>query len=102
MRYQHIFLAIFILLVAGCVNKPFQPVPPLFETWERVGTAPDQVKEALLSCGYDNPYTGFATHLITVEKIAAGSQCMRRLGFRYLIGIPICEQPGNDRILACQ
>jgi hypothetical protein len=91
-----------LISCGGCAGKLFQPVPPLFKTWARAGTAPDQVKEALLDCGYDNPYTGFETHLITVEKIAAADRCMERLGFKYLVGTPICEQPGSDRILACR
>lgn len=92
MRHQYIFLAILVLIsCGGCVGKPFQPLPPLFKTWAKAGTVPDQVKEALLNCGYGNPYAGFETNLIAVENIAAADRCMEDLGFKYLVGTPICE-----------
>ena len=102
MNRQYAFSVLLLMVLSGCFGKPFQPNPPIFQSWSKPESQPDDIKAALLSCGYENPYTGFSTHLITVEKIAAGSQCMRKLGFTYLHGPPICAQPGASEILACR
>lgn len=75
----------FAVLNIGCVSKPFQPPPPDFKVLIKVGSSEDDVKRAMLACGYPN-VGGFAGIRATVQEKARAEQCMFRQGFRYKDG----------------
>lgn len=73
------------VLAACSVTGSFQPIPPMFQNWEKSGTTPDDVKKALLVCGYDNPFTGFdARKEVSLNERARITKCMRDDAFLYL------------------
>lgn len=106
MRRRTITLLVALTFISGCaMRESFQPLPPMFKNWVKDGISPDGVKAALLECGYDNPYTGFQTHKrVTIEDLARGSQCMKRNGFRYLLGDgkTICDIEQWQNLAACR
>lgn len=98
---------IFLLnTILGCsISDSFQPLPSMFQNWSKHDAAEDDVKRALLLCGYDNPYTGFDFRKeVTINDRARNSRCMRQKGFRYLIGDGeiLCDQIQWKNLPACQ
>jgi hypothetical protein len=93
-------------LPAGCsIKESFQPLPPMFKNWEKDRSSPEEVKKALLKCGYDNPYNGFEPQAkVTINELARSSKCMRDSGFRYLLGDGriICDFAEWRNLPACQ
>ena len=103
---RFIFLSVaFMVFFYGCQGRP--PPPPIFRLWEKQNASANDVKEALVECGYDNPYVGFnkiyvreagefhSTRLgraVTMNDITHVELCMKRRGFRYLL---------NDGKIAC-
>lgn len=106
MRLRTIALAVVIIFLYACaMRESFQPLPPMFKNWAKDGILPDGVKAALLECGYDNPYTGFQSNKrVNIEDLARGSQCMKRNGFRYLLGggKTICDIEQWQNLAACR
>lgn len=92
--------------IAGCISRDgFQPLPAMFQTWAKEDASPDDVKQALLDCGYANPYSGFEGYVrVSNEVLAAAEQCMKRKGYRYLLGggRTRCDRKDNADLAACQ
>ncbi|WP_157050715.1 hypothetical protein [Herbaspirillum rhizosphaerae] len=103
MRRVNIFcVAVLSIFLFGCnLRAAFQPLPPMFENWEKRDSSDDEIKKSLLDCGYENPYTGFSEK-VPLNTNAKGSLCMKKKGFRYLLGPIICEQKGWPSIPACE
>lgn len=57
------------------------PDIPDFKVLIKFGSSEDDVKQAMLACGYPN-VGGFAGARATVEEKARAEQCMFRQGFR--------------------
>ena len=103
---QAVALAVAALCGAGCVSREaFQPLPPMFQTWAKEGVAPDGVKQALIECGYENPFNGFdARTPVTDEQLNKSAICMRKKGFRYLLngGFLVCDRPERVNDPSCK
>lgn len=92
------------VLTACSVAGSFQPIPPMFQNWEKSGATPDDVKNALLICGYDNPFTGFdARKEVSLNERARITKCMRDDAFFYLLGNGdiACDQEEWRDLSAC-
>jgi hypothetical protein len=102
MREIYGYFAVVTLLLAGCFNKPFQPTPPAFKTWEKSGVSEDGVKQAMLKCGYPN-VGGFAGIKYLLNDAATAERCMFEAGFRYKDGWGgICSLKDADALPACE
>jgi hypothetical protein len=92
------------VVIIGCnIPQSFKPLPPMFKNWEKKNTSDDEIKEALMTCGYVNPFTGFAKNE-SLNTRAKSSLCMQKKGFHYFLGPIICDQNQENRTLlpACQ
>jgi hypothetical protein len=97
-------LSFFIVagILYGCINKPFQPTPPAFKTWTKVGVSEEDVKQAMLNCGYPN-VGGFAGTKYTPNEVAHAEQCMFRKGFRFKDDWKgICSLRGGNTLSECR
>lgn len=85
------FCMAIVTLLAGCIHKPFQPVPDEWELWKKAEvTKRDDIEKAMLECGHPmgagTPYNrdevrrNFSKHLS--EDIGI-DRCMEKDGFRY-------------------
>lgn len=84
----------------GCVAKFFQPPPPMFKSYTKENASEEQVKEALIQCGYPHIYGGDKDD--TVNDVAQRENCMFRKGFKYRSGYKgICSLQGKQAIPAC-
>lgn len=92
---------IILLFLAGCINKPFQPAPAEFKLWIKIGASEDDIKEAMLLCGYPN-VGGFAGTKASVEKKTSAEECMFRKGFHYRDGWKgKCSERNRAQLAAC-
>ncbi|ABR91903.1 Hypothetical protein mma_2080 [Janthinobacterium sp. Marseille] len=78
-------------LLSACA-KPFQPPPPEFKQWVKTGVSVEEVKEKMLSCGFDNLY---ANGKMGDNAYAAAQKCMLQDGFSHTSGFDICKQVKN-------
>lgn len=103
---QIIIFASILSFSTGCsIRDSFQPLPPMFKNWEKIDSSPEEVKRALLKCGYDNPYNGFDPQVkITINTLAKSSKCMRDNRFNYKLsnGKAICDFTEWENLPACQ
>lgn len=78
-RIAQFSLAFLMIFLHGCA-KPFQPPPPTFKLWEKPEASDDEVKRAMLECGYPSPFGGGGK---TNNEIALMQLCMGKNGFFY-------------------
>jgi hypothetical protein len=101
-----IFLALVMAAMAGCVTREaFQPPSPLFQSYAKNGASPDEVKRALLDCGYDNPYSGFQSYKkVSNEELAKAEICMSKKGYRYIFSKTQtrCDFESNADLSVCK
>jgi len=94
-----------VACIGGCnLRQGFQPLPPMFKNWAKEGDSPEEVKAALLACGYDNPYNGFQTHKkVALNELIRADRCMEEKGFHYLLSDrkSICDDKYYSTFPAC-
>lgn len=94
MKWGVLFTVVTLMLGTGCTRKPFQPNPPKFQEWAKEGVSITGVKDALIDCGYDNPYNGFDVQKkVSFNELVRADRCMEKKGFKYL---------SSDRQSVCQ
>ncbi|WP_431276021.1 hypothetical protein ACQ858_07015 [Variovorax ureilyticus] len=91
------FLFVSLALQTGCAGKPFQPPPFEFESWEKPGTSEQEIKRALLECGYPDPF--IAGGKASANEFVIMSRCMEKSGFTSKIPYSLCR--GNFNLPAC-
>lgn len=99
--FTALYFIFIVLNVGGCnLRQSFQPLPPMFQDWGKAGVSPEEVKAALLKCGYQNPYTGYVGRVELDERARASQQ----QGFRYLSGDgkTICDVKELANLPACR
>lgn len=70
-------LGLIVMLLLGCINKPFQPAPEPWEIWQKRGASIVDVRRAMLECGYD-----FAEPPESINSAVVVYQCMEKDGFK--------------------
>ena len=107
------FLAAFAACIAlfGCTKAFYQPRPLLFQTWVKVGASDEDVKTALLDCGYDNPYNGYDVQKIrmlgktTRDDGMKADICMEKSGFKSIDvdeGKSLCQVSPWSKLKECK
>ncbi|MYM32346.1 hypothetical protein GTP58_28845 [Duganella sp. CY15W] len=97
---KNILGAVFFIVIAGCIGKPFQPGPPAFKMWEKNGVGEDGIKRDLFSCGYPN-LNGFSGVDASLEEKAKAQQCMFKKGFKMVDGwVGICAEKNRRQPLS--
>lgn len=81
----------------GCTGKPFQPPPFEFESWEKSEASEQEIKKALLECGYPDPFV--AGGKATANEFVIMSRCMEKSGFSSKMPYSLCR--GNFNLPAC-
>lgn len=107
MKFISIVFLIIVPTLNGCVGKPFQPIPPLFKTWTMPGKGPEDVKAALLECGFRNIGTGFdvgdaRTGRTSQNDFVLAEICMEKNGYSNESGKRACSYPFNAKLPACK
>lgn len=82
-----VFGVIFLLTQGACASKPFQPPPYEFEIWKKSGSSNDEIKRALLECGYIDPYT---SGRMPANEFIIAAKCMEKDGFISKIPHSLC------------
>ena len=98
-----------IVLVSGCVHKPFQPLPYSYEMWKKNGASITDIQVALLECGRVDP-TGYNAKEVGEENMNGyilANLCMEKIGFipdRKFISDKeqICKISNTSKLPACQ
>lgn len=80
-----------VILTIGC------PSPPLFKTWVKLDATENDVKRAMLDCGFPN--IAGTTHQNSRNDAVKMYQCMGKLGFQNKTNFDICSF--NSEIPAC-
>ena len=99
MKNRILFPVVFCL-PGFSISDSHQPLPDLYKSWKKDGASDNDVKAALLSCGYKDPYTGIVSN-ISLNTRAGYSLCMQNKGYRYLFEPIICEQNHQVPLRAC-
>ncbi|MFJ2987759.1 hypothetical protein ACIPF8_07820 [Collimonas sp. NPDC087041] len=102
MLRKRICFLLLALPLSACAYKPFQPNPPMFQTYFKAGVDEEGVKVAMRQCGYSSVVGRVAGD--TVNDIAKRQNCMFANGFKFRDGSKgICSW-ANDKesIPACQ
>jgi hypothetical protein len=69
-----------LVFLNGCYSEnAFRPGPPAFKGWVRDATSEEDVKQEMLNCGYQNPYTPNRND--TMNDRAIKEICMFNKGF---------------------
>lgn len=69
------------LALIGCLGiKPFQPPPDDYQAWMKSGASEQDLKMALLECGYPSPYNS-GKYNFSLEEFVAANRCMETSGF---------------------
>ncbi|MYM32347.1 hypothetical protein GTP58_28850 [Duganella sp. CY15W] len=89
-----------IMEISGCAHKPFQPTPAEFMIWQKNNTSEDEVKSAMLFCGYPN-VGGFSGVDASFEERTSAEECMFKSGFFHRDGsLGTCASKGRREALA--
>lgn len=98
-------LVIFLVtavLASSCVSKPFQPPPPMFKMFSKLGSSEEDVKRELLSCGFPNVISG-ASPNESNNSVAVHEVCMFRKGFLYIDGYKgLCSTQIANNLSSCR
>jgi len=103
MKSRLFFLAFGIALAAGCVGKPFQPIPPQFKLWKKEGVFEVEVKAAVIECGYFEARPGYLVQKAkSTDELVRADRCMEQKGFRSLLRDgKICDEKYFSSFPAC-
>jgi hypothetical protein len=94
-------IMLMMLFFTGCLGvKPFQPPPPTFKMWEKEGANSNEVKGAMLQCGYPN-VEGINKNW-SINEVALTQECMYAQGFRRVDNYRICATKDEENLSACQ
>lgn len=75
-----IAVILFSFSMLGCLPKnAFNPGPPAYEGWHKPNTKASEVKQAMLDCGYQNPYAPISGEAMNDK--ALHEICMFNKGF---------------------
>lgn len=103
-----IFYAFITVLMTGCSMNYFQPPPDAWEYFykhKRGDTPFEVVKQDMLACGFDNPYSSYikANDEYDTQYINA-VLCMERKEYRKesIEESTICLNPAYEKEPACQ
>jgi len=77
MNRQVSIACVFVMVLYGCVNKPFQPVPDPWELFSKKGESVIGVRMAMIECGYD---LDNAANL-ELNDVALSYRCMEKDGY---------------------
>ena len=93
------------LCISGCAGwEAFQPPPPEFEVWSKIGRDGLDVQKAMLECGYPSPFENISWNkdrMVTEEERAFMYMCMRKNGFVFDKGrSDLCRQ--SPELKACK
>ena len=98
-------LCIVVGFLSGCdiLNPNFyQPPPPDFKYYAKVGASDDDKIRAMLECGRQSAFGTNYSNGETQESVALAFRCMLQDGFRYTGLYLICEAERNKKLPACQ
>ena len=99
-----IFLRVWVVIafvLSSCGIRPFQPPPPEFKTFVKVGATENQVKAKMRECGFVNSFQPEPTD--TERDLARRELCMFRNGYLYKSGYRgICSTQAALRIAECK
>jgi hypothetical protein len=97
-----LYIAIVLSSFTGCsVGKPFQPPPPMYQSYTKDGATASDVKSVMRQCGYAHEFGGNPGD--TSEEVARRENCMFRNGFKYRDGYEgICSFKESSRLDACK
>ena len=86
--------------LSGCATKLFQPPPSEFTLWSRAGTSVDELKKAMLECGFPNPHTSSG---MTEDAYAKSELCMIHRGYVNVSqdGIMCAQKEYQRRLPTC-
>ena len=93
-------------ILVGCIDKPFQPIPPIFTAWSMPGKTSEDVKRALAACGFQNVGTGFdvndmRTGRVSQNDFVQAEVCMEKNGYSNESGRSACSYSFNAKLPAC-
>ena len=96
---------LFILFINSCASETnmrgFKPPPSIYESFVKNGVSADDVKQAMLECGYSNPF--HIDRHVTINDSTKWENCMFANGFRYKRGYKgTCSLRNSKDIPACQ
>lgn len=97
-----ILLALFL---PGCFfNGVFDPPPPEYRMWAKGGASYEDIKIALLECGYPDPMNS-GKYRRSDDEIITSGLCMQADGFSYVSdrnrNSALCPNDINSRPSAC-
>jgi hypothetical protein len=79
-KYYLMFL-ISVSCLSSCISQEaFQPPPPSYTYWTRLSDSVEDVKRAMLECGYPTPFSADVS-ITTDEEVAKMQRCMEKSGF---------------------
>lgn len=79
------FIIVVLIAATGCIpKKAFQPNPPAYKDWYKGSLSDEEIKQEMLSCGHQNPYTPDRNDSINDRAIK--EICMFDKGFKYTSG----------------
>ena len=82
--------SMYALLLIGCTGRGFQPPPPEFTNWKKIGVSEEDVKHAMTACGYTNLIgTGDRT---PIDQVLTQFYCMKDAGFKRTDNIDLCKE----------
>jgi hypothetical protein len=101
MCHKTFLLISFLISISACSVRGFQPPPPNYKAWIKNGTTEQDIKQAMLDCGYPNPFT---TANASGNDEAKWENCMFKKGYKYSSGYKgMCATAINAKDLpACQ
>ena len=90
MLTKSLLLSFCTVLLVGCTGRGFQPPPPEFTNWKKVGVSEKGVKNAMTACGYTNLIgTGDRT---PIDQVLTRFYCMKDAGFKRTDNIDLCKE----------
>ena len=81
MKNFFLYLIIVCINLSACIPKnAFQPGPSAFKGWAKANSSEEEVKQEMLNCGHQNPYTPNSSD--TMNDRAIKEICMFNKGFK--------------------
>lgn len=85
MKQCNLFLISISILLNACIPKQaFQPNPPEFKNWYKSNFSDEDIKQEMLNCGHQNPYSPNRND--SMNDRAIKEVCMFNKGFKYTGG----------------
>ena len=90
MLTKSLLLSFCTVLLVGCTGRGFQPPPPEFTNWKKIGVTENGVKSAMTACGYIN-LTGTGDRT-PIDQVLTQFYCMKDAGFKRTDNIDLCKE----------